>query len=602
MERDQIINQIADSEINRPVEVAFRDDILHFAASTRYPAALRYITQNEFYLVLPVASPPRTPPYNNVFKGVQLTIFPFAVSSTVKYSTYHADYGHLLIFLNTGKLSRRRFLRVVFDEKISVSMIDETDQNEKEVDAHILDLSGAGLAFRCPREFKFTLGTVCRFKIARQDFPGYDPAQGAALLKGKVVRTFSDENRPDCENVGVQFIYDSLSEEYAQTDRLDQFCLRLAFPSNHSQRIFQDVLNLPANLNANQDIDSILFKINLFAADAVSAEVSSILLFDDDSDKSQLYFRAVSGEKPSMLNGTATSDGVEWSVSQTGDPTILNEPSSEPRFVSTLDKIPGFKAKNLIAVPIIWGKEVLGVLEAVNKLEDAQFTRTELQLFILLATQVASITKNAPMQRKYENFLTNAIEFTVQAIESVGVLMGRMSQGHCWRVASLATAIGTQFGLSGDAVDTLYYGGILHDIGFLEPKHHLPFASDFADDRLPDFGERAVEFHTIDGANMVKQIQMWQDLVPIIRHHHEHFDGSGYPDGLQGEESPLEARIIAVVEAYEEFVHQLQYGMGRNPNIVKQAGTMIKDGAGTRFDPGVVDVFTNQFLKYMTLD
>ena len=86
---------------------------------------------------------------------------------------------------------------------------------------------------------------------------------------------------------------------------------------------------------------------------------------------------------------------------------------------------------------------------------------------------------------------------------------------------------------------------------------------------------------------------MWQGAASIIRHHHEHFNGMGYPDELTGERIPLGARIVAVVEAYEEML------CGQQDELVaqEQAISAIKSAAGTQFDPEVVEVFVNQVAQ-----
>jgi HD-GYP domain-containing protein (c-di-GMP phosphodiesterase class II) len=94
--------------------------------------------------------------------------------------------------------------------------------------------------------------------------------------------------------------------------------------------------------------------------------------------------------------------------------------------------------------------------------------------------------------------------------------------------------------------------------------------------------------HAELGDEMLRPIRVWEDLAPIVRHHHEWFDGRGYPDRLSGESVPLESRIIAVAEAFDAMTSDKSY---KPPIPVEQALDRLKLGAGSQFDPAVVDAF-----------
>jgi HD-GYP domain-containing protein (c-di-GMP phosphodiesterase class II) len=94
--------------------------------------------------------------------------------------------------------------------------------------------------------------------------------------------------------------------------------------------------------------------------------------------------------------------------------------------------------------------------------------------------------------------------------------------------------------------------------------------------------------HPLLGYRMLKPIRLWEDLAPIVLHHHEWFDGRGYPEGLSGEAIPLEARIIALAEAFDSMTSPRSY---REPLALEQALREVREGAGTQFDPTVARVF-----------
>ncbi|RKY02458.1 hypothetical protein DRP77_07895 [Candidatus Poribacteria bacterium] len=329
------------------------------------------------------------------------------------------------------------------------------------------------------------------------------------------------------------------------------------------------------------DVDRLLQKIGTLASKLARAEGSSILIFSED--RSHLYFKVSRGKTAPILRRIPVSDGVAWWVAQNGRPALVNDVESDPRFTGTIDKITGFKTRNLLCVPIKLEGKVIGVLEVVNKLGEEGFTKEDLQLLSMLSSQAAIALRNAERMEEYRNFFSNSIEIFVKAIETVGVMANMMFPGHCWRVALISTLIGQMMDVEGEE---LYYGAVLHDIGILEYKElGWEFGSE-------DPWENAKQ-HPIWGANIVKEIKMLSSAVPIIRHHHENYDGTGYPDGLKGDEIPLGARIVSVAERYEELLLKAPIsGKGRSEVIER-----IKGMAGKELDPKVVEIFISEVLR-----
>lgn len=591
MSRDEVINRLADSVSDRLVEIAFFNDALNFSASTRYPATIRYFDENEFYVVIPPVEEPEQLPDDDALKNTHIMIFPLGADFEVESSLYEAGLGHLLVCSNLA-IHQRKFLRIAFDEKIFVLVIEDDNQQDKaEIEVQALNLSQSGIAVRCHRGAGLTPGTNCLLKIANPDFPGYDVSQGVAMLNGKVARVFTDDNLSDEENLGIKFIFDDVSEEFTQIHLIDKFCKQIAFSGDDRNHNLREILDLTADLSSSLDLDTLLFKISTSASRLVSSEGSSILLFDDE--KQHLDFKVASGEKAPILSRISLAKdtgGVAWWVAQTGEAAVVNDVGSDVRFTKSVDKVTDFETKSLLAVPIILDGEILGVLEAVNRVSGSKFSEGDLYAFTVLANQIAIVIRNTRTAENYENFFTHAFEVIVKAIESIGMLIGLMSPGHCWRVAGLATSIGQQFGLSEVELENLYYGAVLHDIGILEIQSQKLSKFNYVGNYTT---EDAIRFHSVAGINLIKEIKMWQGAASIIRHHHEHFDGMGYPDGLAGERIPLGARIVGVVEAYEEML------VGQQDELLAQehALTAIKSAAGTQFDPEVVEVFVSQVAQ-----
>ncbi len=169
-----------------------------------------------------------------------------------------------------------------------------------------------------------------------------------------------------------------------------------------------------------------------------------------------------------------------------------------------------------------------------------------------------------------------ALAVTVDAKEAQG-------SGHSERVANIAEAIGNNLGLSSDELADLRGASLLHDIG----KTRISDAILNKSDRLTPLEWEIVKKHSIEGANIVSQIKKISNLAPLICHHHEWYDGTGYPDGLKGQEIPLGSRIICIADAYDTMVTPRSYGnvMSRNEALIE-----LERCSGTQFDPDIIKV------------
>jgi putative two-component system response regulator len=165
---------------------------------------------------------------------------------------------------------------------------------------------------------------------------------------------------------------------------------------------------------------------------------------------------------------------------------------------------------------------------------------------------------------------------------------------HTHRVAESARHVGSLLGLPQIDLDTLLRGGIIHDIG----KIGVPDAILLKPDSL-DFDELVkMRAHPIIGERIVRPLRSGAGLLPIIRHHHERFDGGGYPDGLRGYDIPQTARILAVCDAFDALVNDRPY---RKRLTVGEALAILADGAGTQWDPEIVDLFRSELPRIRAL-
>jgi putative two-component system response regulator len=151
---------------------------------------------------------------------------------------------------------------------------------------------------------------------------------------------------------------------------------------------------------------------------------------------------------------------------------------------------------------------------------------------------------------------------------------------HCQRMAGLAARLGRRLGLAAEEREALEYGAVLHDVG----KIGVPEAILRKQGPLTPDEWTILRRHPETGAEICRPLGLSQWLMPVIRHHHERWDGTGYPDRLRGEQIPLGARVIALVDAYDSITHDRPYRRGRSS---EDALEELRSQAGHQFDPAL---------------
>jgi putative two-component system response regulator len=164
------------------------------------------------------------------------------------------------------------------------------------------------------------------------------------------------------------------------------------------------------------------------------------------------------------------------------------------------------------------------------------------------------------------------------------------TEAHTQRVAETARSIGVRLGMEAADLDALYRGGLLHDIG----KIGIPDAILLKPGPLDADEEITMRTHPIIGETIVAPLHSATRLLPIIRHHHEHYDGSGYPDRLAGEAIPKLARIVAVCDSFDALVNDRPY---RGRKTVDEALAILRGGRCRQWDAQVVDVFISDVVR-----
>lgn len=251
-----------------------------------------------------------------------------------------------------------------------------------------------------------------------------------------------------------------------------------------------------------------------------------------------------------------------------------------------------------VAIPSYYRDDLLGILLLGRKKDGTEFSPDELDFFSALTSDVAMAIRNAQLfadleeelQKKHRLFLNTTVALA-QAIDA----KDHYTHGHTSRVTNVSLAITRKMGqqnvkyLDRDFIENMHVGSLLHDIG----KIGVP--ESILNKQGPLTGEEfaVIKQHPVIGANILMPIHELSVAIQGVRHHHERFDGKGYPDGLKGKDIPLIAAIISVADAFDAMNSDRPYRKGLS---VPQALTEIERNKGTQFDPEVADIFL-QLMK-----
>ncbi len=232
----------------------------------------------------------------------------------------------------------------------------------------------------------------------------------------------------------------------------------------------------------------------------------------------------------------------------------------------------------VVVLPLHRKNDVTGLIAIeYGTREDAD---AELRQARQLADQVSVALSNAHLVEELDSLSTGALTALARTIDA----NSHWTAGHSERVTQVASVIASGLGLPQEDLDTLYRGGLLHDIG----KIGVPPAILDKPGRLTDEEFEMVKQHPAIGARILAPIKAYADTIPIVLHHHERFDGKGYPHGLAGEEIPFLARVLCVADVWDALASDRPYRPSWPASTARKY--MLKR-AGIQFDPAVIEAF-----------
>lgn len=321
--------------------------------------------------------------------------------------------------------------------------------------------------------------------------------------------------------------------------------------------------------------DVLIKQIMAAAMSLTDTESGSLLLYNEDGN---LQIQVHTGADSEKMTGQhiKSGQGVAGWVAETGTPALINDISKDERYSPDIDNETGFTTRSILCVPLIHSNQIIGAIELRNKKEGAFNAHDEALLNSLADQASISISQNRSSESRHSDFI-HITEILVSAQDYI-----ENKHGHARRVANYANRMGKQMNFSDAELKKLYHACLFHDIGMLKVD-----SADIAN-------KEKIIHHPKTGHDLIKSISLWSESADIILHHHERYDGQGYPMAVKGEDIPLGARILFVADTFDVLTSGYSY---QEKLEYSAAIKEIEAHSGTQFDPQAVEALKSSLRE-----
>ena len=333
----------------------------------------------------------------------------------------------------------------------------------------------------------------------------------------------------------------------------------------------RDLLRAAQDLTRVVEPSAVLEALLTHAADMLQSDTASIMLADEQSGT--LKIATARGLPDEIVTGTAVpkGEGIAGLVFATGKSLVVEDQPGR----ATLERRHG--VRSAISVPIADDEGILGVLNVGSRSYSTRLSQSALTSLESLGHVGASALRHARAVDATGDLYFDTLKTLALALET----KDPCSHGGTERVVGCTAALGKAMGLDEDEARALEIAALLHDIGMIATGD----ASGVRKRPLTTVEWGLLKMHPVVAAELLQQAPTLKDVAPIVFHHHEHYDGTGYSSGLAGEDIPLAARVLSVADAYVAMTSERPYrrAMGQDEALAE-----LDKEAGAQFDPHVV--------------
>ncbi len=351
-------------------------------------------------------------------------------------------------------------------------------------------------------------------------------------------------------------------------------------------RLLDTIFDYLTRIARERSIDKILRLIADFGRDVVSADRCTVWLLDEK--KNILWTRVAHGVDRIEI---PRDKGIAGFVAKSGDPLIINDPYSDPRFDKDVDKQTGYRTYGIIALPIRNSSgKLIGVVQVLNSRTPLKKFTVKDQEHLVLAASYAGNQLEAVLLQEELDLTQKEIIFT---LAETGEMRSKETGHHVKRVAEYSKLLGSLYGLNETDSLLLKTASPLHDIG----KIAIPDAILLKNGPLTAEERSHMEEHTVLGYEMLKHSDriVFKAAADIALHHHEKWDGTGYPVGLKGTDISLYGRITAIADVFDALASPRVY---KQPWDKERIIETFRKDSGTHFDPDLTELFLDNFEDF----
>jgi len=346
-----------------------------------------------------------------------------------------------------------------------------------------------------------------------------------------------------------------------------------------SRSVIQDLMKkIGLVITSEEKTEGLLDLITESMVKAMGAESGAVVLLGEAGGE-KFFSQAVAWgkEREKLLRLAAQkSSALTW-MSQEKHPLIINRSEGSSEAAQDPDDL---TYRSILCVPLRYKNHNQGCVLVLNKSNAEPFIQDDATLLEHVASQIAIAAENSRLAKDAERGYVETIAALAVAVEE----RDAYTSGHLERVAEFSVRIAEMMKVDPKTIQTLRDAAFLHDVGKIAIEDSILLKPG----KLTPEERKIMETHAEKGEKIIAPLRTFKDLREIVRHHQEWYDGSGYPDGVKGDQISLSARILTVADVYDALTTTRPY---RHAFSHDEALKMMRAESGTHFDPQVLNVF-----------